>query len=187
MLNFHGDIGGQYPRPIHNGLGNVHDTKKAAEKIVQTLREIPNSLDDAAVSRVLDDLLVDLLPENVLSLLDKPLQDELVVAPDPPVGLDADGGVEISSYLMARKAVADIRNAIDQAVEEINPAPEVRTNHEGLLPVKDVEEAGQIAAGIRQSLLNASQGGDSNSAEEVLDVVAGDGQSLGRYDLDWMA
>jgi len=173
-------------RPGVNAGHPGYQIKRAAEKIVQTLRDMPDGLDEISVRRVLDDLLVELVPENVLALLDKPLKSELGIELDlgQPRG---DAGVELGSYLVARKAVADVREAIEQVAARIQGDDVTRTAPAELKPIESVEAARGLAGDVSRQLQDAGESEPAGTANRILDDVVGDTRGLSDYDVDSMA
>ncbi len=195
MIDFPGNIGGGFGSgklpfpPINNGpdaAGDVRSASTAARRIVDALKEIPANLAPDSVSKLLDDLLVGLLPGNVLSLLDKPLQAELGVASQAKLDSEiGDGGVELGSYLVARQAVAGIRQALQEAVGDMHAESAAAANaeqHVRLEPIGSVDEAQAIAGDMRAFLERA---GNSDSDAGDAAITASGAENL-RSDIDWV-
>ena len=199
MIDFPGNIGGggfgagKLPQIPHvnngsDGAGTVRSAAAAASRIVEALKEIPANLAPDSVDKLLDGLLVGLLPENVLSLLDKPLQAELGVSQqadyDGEIGEIGDGGVGLGSYLVARQAVAEIRQALQEAVGEMraDSAAAAVEQSAPLAPIESIEDAKELAGDMRAFLERAANSQSPDASDAA--ITASGAENL-RSDIDW--
>jgi len=178
-------IRSQIPSPEIDGGHTPFGIRRTVERIVETLRDLPDELDTASVSRVLDELLGEIVPDNVLALLNRPTGNESGI--DLDRGADqGDAGVRLGSYLVARKAVADVRDAIERVAAEIQDGQAIQSAPPETKPIEDIQTARRLAGEVTEQLKEAAQGEQTAAADKIIDALTGGRRDPSGSSLDWM-